>query len=291
MATSSINIQPVKYGSEIHNNRQKELEYVRKDLSYLNEHFNFKSIESAKKEIENLYIEKVGQKMQAKSEPIREAVLIIEQHHTIDDLAKLADQIENRFGIKAIQGYIHKDEGHFDEFEKWNPNLHAHLIFDWQDKQTGKSIKLNRQDMSELQTLVSEGLKMQRGISSDKKHLNATAFKIGAEKEKLNRVHKIGNDLEYLEERKRMAKDELNEAKEKKDLLYEKRDEAYRQLYGLQDQVKELKSEKNLLTEELSNWLANKTAEKQKIIDEMNKEIEREEQAKRQSMKRGYRGF
>jgi archaellum component FlaC len=291
MAKSSINIQPIKFGSELHNNREKKLDYVRPELSHLNEHFNFQTVESAKKEIEDLYVQKVGQKMQTKSEPIREAVLIIEEHHTIDDLAKLADQIENRFGIKAIQGYIHKDEGHKDEFGKWNPNLHAHLIFDWQDKQTGKSIKLNRQDMSELQTLVSESLKMERGISSDKKHLNATAFKIGAEKEKLSKVYKIGNDLEYLEERKRMAKDELNEAKEKKDLLYEKRDEAYRQLYGLQDQVKELKSEKNLLTEELSNWHERKLQEKQKIIEEINKEIEKEEQAKRQSLKRGYRGF
>lgn len=36
---TSINVQPVKGGSEEHNKRKKKLDYVRKDLSHLNEYW------------------------------------------------------------------------------------------------------------------------------------------------------------------------------------------------------------------------------------------------------------
>jgi hypothetical protein len=283
MAKSSINIQPIKYGSEIHNNREKNLDYVRPELSYLNEHFNFKSVESAKKEIEDLYVQKVGQKMQAKSEPIREAVLLVEDHHTIEDLKALANEIEIRFGIYAFQGYIHKDEGHKDEFGKWNSNLHAHLIFDWQDKNTGKSIKLNRQDMAELQTLVSEGLKMERGISSDKKHLNATAFKIGAEKDKLNRLHNIGEDLSLLDEYKRNSKADLKDAAEKKESIYQGRNEIYLEVNELRNELENLTTHMDKILEQkkqeaIEKIRADLAEFKRNELEKIKQEIEVEKQ-------------
>ena len=41
MATkqTSVNVQPVKGGSEEHNKREKQLDYVRKDLSHLNQYW------------------------------------------------------------------------------------------------------------------------------------------------------------------------------------------------------------------------------------------------------------
>lgn len=196
MGKSSINIQPIKEGSEMHNNRDKALDYVRADLTKENESFFKKSVSETQKEITELYEKKLSQKMQAKSTPIREGVLLLDEKHNIQDLQNLAEKIEQRFKIQSIQGYIHRDEGHYNEAREWKPNLHAHLVFDWQDKNTGKTIKLNRQDMAELQTLVATTLGLERGASSDKKHLNALQFKNQEEETRLFKIIEKAKTIE-----------------------------------------------------------------------------------------------
>ncbi len=196
MGKSSINIQPIKENSEIHNNREKVLDYIRADLTKENESFFKRSVSETQKEIAELYEKKVSQKMQAKATPIREGVLLLDAKHNIQDLQNLADRIEQRFKIQSIQGYIHRDEGHYNEAREWKPNLHAHLVFDWQDKNTGKTIKLNRQDMAELQTLVATTLGLERGASSDKKHLNALQFKNQEEEIRLSKIIEKAKTIE-----------------------------------------------------------------------------------------------
>lgn len=47
-----------------------------------------------------------------------------------------------------------------------------------------KSLKLNRNDMAEMQTITAEVLGMERGKSSEKQHLSAIQFKIAAEEQR-----------------------------------------------------------------------------------------------------------
>lgn len=112
MAKTSINIQPVKAGSEEHNLRIKQYDYVRKDLSHLNGSYIRERISPALERIKNNYQKSTGQKMQKKAPPIREGVVLIKQEHTPDDLVKLGKRLEERFGIRLIQAFTHKDEGH-----------------------------------------------------------------------------------------------------------------------------------------------------------------------------------
>lgn len=194
MSKSSIHIEPVKSSSEVHNTRKVELDYVRKDLSDLNESFVICTIQERLSFVEENCKSKTGRSMQAKATPIREGVLLVDNHHTIEDLKRLGFRLEKEFGIKTIQAYLHKDEGHYDsDTNTWKPNLHAHLVFDWTDHTTGKSIKLKRQDMSEIQTVVAEELGLERGVSSDVKHLNAISFKIKKEEERLKLIHGISD--------------------------------------------------------------------------------------------------
>jgi hypothetical protein len=196
MNKSSIHVLPVKVGSENHNQREKELSYVRSDLSHLNSSFVVKSIAEAKEFAEKNCKEKTGRVMQAKATPIREGVLLIGLHHTAADLKKLAGKIEQRFDIKTIQGYCHKDEGHYDkETKEWKPNYHAHMVFDWTDHSTGKSIKMSRDNMAELQTLVAISLGLERGVSSSKIHLNAIQYKSEQERKDLEKIHHLKNGL------------------------------------------------------------------------------------------------
>lgn len=198
MAATSINVQPVKGGSELHNTRGKELDYVRPELTPLNESWQIDTISNRLETIKENYKETTGQQMQQKATPIREGVVVIKEDTTMKDLQDFAQKAEQRFGIKAIQIHIHKDEGHQNGSE-WKPNLHAHVVFDW-TQANGKTCKLNRQDMAELQTLLSLSLKMERGQSSDAKHLNSIQFKNEREKEKALELSKEVKKLETVKE-------------------------------------------------------------------------------------------
>lgn len=184
---TSINVQPVKGGSEEHNKREKKLDYVRKDLSHLNEYWECDTQANRLANIKALYQSKTGQKMQAKATPIREGVVVIQESTTMADLHRLADAYRDRLGIEVFQIAIHRDEG-YQNSKEWKPNLHAHLVFDWTNHETGKSVKLNRQKMAEMQTITAEVLGMERGKSSEKKHLTAQQYKAEAEAQRAEQL-------------------------------------------------------------------------------------------------------
>ena len=47
--------------------------------------------------------------------------------------------------------------------EEWfKPNYNAHFVFDWMKHDTGKSCKLNAEEMTEMQNLTSDILLMER---------------------------------------------------------------------------------------------------------------------------------
>ena len=187
MSKTSIHIEPCKIGSsEQHNQRLKHLDYVRPDLSHQNERWvGVADLPAHLDNLKTLVKDKTGRSMQAKATPIREGVIVIKQDTTIAQLRGLADAIEQRWGIKTLQIYTHKDEGHTDSDGSWKPNLHAHIVFDWVNHDTGKSIKLSKQDMAEMQTMVADCLKMVRGESSDIKHLGAIQYKTQTEEQRL----------------------------------------------------------------------------------------------------------
>lgn len=154
-------------------------------------------------DLKTLVKEKTGRAMQAKATPIREGVIVIKQDTTIEQLRGLADAIEQRWGIKTLQIYTHMDEGHTDSEGAWKPNLHAHIVFDWVDHETGKSIKLSRQDMAEMQTMVADCLEMERGESSDLKHLGAIQYKTQAEEQRLRTLKEQTMKEEQVREQAR----------------------------------------------------------------------------------------
>ena len=214
-----IHFDPVKPGCEIHNWRMKELDYVIKELTPNNEHwvdprYAGKTLSDIRKEIAERYQATVGQKMQAKAAPIREAAVVIKPDTTMADLQLLAKQLEKEFGIKCIQIHIHRDEG----FNKTNPdpsklNLHAHFVADW-THDDGTSLRLGRPDTSRMQTVAAECLKMERGSSSNVKHLNAIQYK---EKKALENI----SSLRSLVRKSFLSKDAKNALYKKIDQLVE----------------------------------------------------------------------
>lgn len=164
MPKSFIKIQPVKSSSEKHNTREIEPKYLiessNKNLCIVDE-----KIADRLEKIKNNYEKNVGQKMQKKATPIREAVILLpDDKNDVNShlLFKLSDELEKNYGIKTFQWHIHNDEGHVNDKGQLKYNYHAHLVFDWTDEK-GKSLKLDKNDLSNIQTLTAEVMQMERG--------------------------------------------------------------------------------------------------------------------------------
>lgn len=197
MASTSINIQPCKIGSsEQHNERTKPLDYVRSELTHLNESWRSddKTLHQHLAEIERAYLDHKGKKMHAKATPIREGVIVIQRSTTMEDLHRFAQACQERWGIVPLQIHIHRDEGYMHA-KDWTSNLHAHIVWRWTDEQ-GITRKLGRHDMVAMQTLLAECLGMERGVASDKKHLSSLQFKVEAEERRLEETQSKLNSFE-----------------------------------------------------------------------------------------------
>ena len=159
--------------------------------------------------------------------PIREGVLLIKPDTTMDDVLCFGEECQKRWGITPLQIFLHKDEGHwlsgepdaedresFRMGDRWfKPNYHAHIVFDWMSHETGKSRKLNDEDMTQMQTLLSDILSMQRGQSKTetrKEHLERNDFII--EKQKTELQH-IDEAKRHKEQQISLAEQELRQVK------------------------------------------------------------------------------
>mgnify|MGYP005505596983 FL=1 len=159
--------------------------------------------------------------------PIREGVLLVRPDTTLADVRKFGEECKQRWGITPLQIFLHKDEGHWlsgqpeaedrESFQiagKWfKPNYHAHIVFDWMNHDTGKSCKLNDEDMTEMQSLASDILLMERGQSkaeTGKKHLERNDFIIKKQKAELQRIEETQR---YKEQQVTLAEQELKQVK------------------------------------------------------------------------------
>lgn len=157
---SSINVQPAKSTSEQHNKREKKLDYVNSKKTHLNFSWEQDSIANVLAKVKLAVKEKTGRSMQKKATPIREGVFNFKENQTDKEIIEAIRSIEKEFGIKPFQIHLHRDEGHTDDGGKWKPNLHGHVIFNWTNMETGKSFKLDKVKMSELQTFLASALSM-----------------------------------------------------------------------------------------------------------------------------------
>ena len=188
---------------------------------WINPDFGSPELQTHYENIKRMVKEKTGRAMQEKERerkgkngkiikvagcsPIREGILLIRPDTTLADVRRFGEKCQRRWGITPLQIFLHKDEGHwlsglpevddkesFQVGERWfKPNYHAHIVFDWMNHDTGKSRKLNDEDMTEMQSLASDILLMERGQSKSvtrKEHLERNDFIIKKQKAELQRM-------------------------------------------------------------------------------------------------------
>ena len=244
IAKASDHVKPCNIEqSERHNRRDAEyiaslnprILYVRTDLSPDNESYVAPDMQGITLQqhydaIKAMVKQKTGRAMQEKkimvtgkngkqkerngSSPIRESVVNIKPDTTMNDLLKYTKKVQERWGIRAIQIHIHRDEGHYenpDDPSTWKPNLHAHIIWDWINHDTGKSYKLGKKDMEELQDMAADTLEMERGqrkSETGREHLEHNDFILFQQKKQSAEL-----DIEIAEKRDRLNTENGNAIK------------------------------------------------------------------------------
>ena len=292
---ASVHVKPCNTAqSERHNRRDAEYIkslnpkklYVRLDLtkhnaSYVAPEMEGVTLDQYLESIRVMVKQKTGRAMQEKdvqytdkngkvrtrngASPIRECVVVTEKGTKLKDLLRFTKEVEKKWGIKALQVHLHRDEGHYEDpadENTWVPNYHAHIIWDWMDHSTGKSIKLNADDMSTMQDMVAEALDMERG---------KTKSETGAD-------HLERNDfiLQKQEKEKKRLEEEKRKAQSEKDKAEKKAQEAKEEAKKAQEEKNEAEQKTKVAKTALAN-AESKITEKQSEIDRLEQRIDIEQ--------------
>ena len=319
---ASVHVKPCNIAqSERHNRRDaeyiKSLDpkklYVRLDLSKYNASYVAPEMEGVtlQQHLESIRVmvkQKTGRSMQEKDveytdkngkvrvrkgcSPIRECVVVINEDTRLKALLRFTRMVEARWGIKALQVHLHRDEGHYEipgDDSTWKPNYHAHIIWDWMDHTTGKSIKLDADDMSAMQDMVAEALNMERGVKKsetgldhlerndfilqkqekEKKQLEEEKRKAQSEKAKAEnkaneakkQARKANEDKEQAEQKAQEAKEEAKKATEEKEDAEQKTKDAKTELSYAESKITEKQAE--------IDSLENRITSKEEVLDRL----------------------
>lgn len=108
-----------------------------------------------------------------------EAVINLEEHHTMDDVKKVADFIHKKYHLTPTAIAIHRDEGYKDKTTgEVKYNYHAHVMFYTVDNGKSQMRTIGKKALSEMQTKVANLLHMERGqVNSKTVRLNHRQYR------------------------------------------------------------------------------------------------------------------
>lgn len=236
---TSFNICSVsvaKYGSAYTHQKPEHratLNYIHSDRTEMNESWHKeyqanghpKTLRNYLADTKKVVKAKTGRAMQKKAEDnvIGEAVVVIDEQTTMEDLQKLGKAMEQRYGWTCVQIHIHRDEGYLGErteemkHREGKYNLHAHMFFITTDLKTGKSWKRQRGEGSVMQDITAQTLDLSRGVKKSeqkkapKETLNVIEYK--AMQEEI-RLRTLKEEREQEEQARAKAKEVEEEASE-----------------------------------------------------------------------------
>ncbi len=306
---ASVHVKPCNIAqSERHNRRDveyiKSLDpkkvYVRLDMSKNNSSYVAPEMKGVtlQEHLESIRVmvkQKTGRSMQEKDveytdkngkvrvrkgcSPIRECVVVINEDTRIKALLRFTRMVETRWGIKALQVHLHRDEGHYEipgDDSTWKPNYHAHIIWDWMDHTTGKSIKLDADDMSAMQDMVAEALDMERGVKKSETgldHLERNDFILQKQEKEKKRLEA---EKRKIQSERDIAKNQARQATEEKTKAEKKAQEAMNLARKALQEKDEADKKAKAAKAELSS-AESKVTEKQSEIDRLEQRVNNEQ--------------
>lgn len=156
-------------------------------------------LKAYEQKIKDDYKKHHNQRMQDKAQPLKEAVLNLEKHHTINDIRKALK--ESNFPLQAAHIAIHRDEGYKHELTgETIKNYHAHIIFVNYDFDKHRTIlrDIRKADFCKSKERLIKALGMEINAEKKaKKHLSR--YQLQYKKEKI--AHKLLIDLREFEKK------------------------------------------------------------------------------------------
>lgn len=250
-------------------------------------------IENAKE----AYIKNTKQKFQAKSYEWS-AVVNIKSDTNMQDLERLAEHFEKKYGFQCYQIAIHRDEGYIENGEK-HINHHAHLEFITLDKNTGKNMYrrelISPKILRQIQTEVAEILQMERGVDkriSKRERIEPRRYaqmKEAERKEQAKLKAEYKQELESKEAELKFKDTKLEQEKLSKKQLAELIEAERKAMLQENKELKEANQQAIYIADDYKRLRAIK--EQQDItIQELNEQIQRikDEAKERENFKNGF---
>lgn len=231
MTISSIHFQKAEVEfAEKHNFRteKKEPEYLldkqyRKTNEYLKLH-----------DPKELYQEQIELRKQNHSRGFAphlkdvywEAVVNLDEKHSLADVKKVADFIQQKYHLQPCSIALHHDEGYTDKDGTVKYNHHAHLCFLTMDKGISTMRKIRSKELRQMQSEVAHLLGLERGKENSKatrldhKQYREKAKEL-AEKDELyeKELYSLEQALDTAHDRDLDTQEELLTLKEQKKIV------------------------------------------------------------------------
>lgn len=283
MTISSIHFQKAQVEfAEKHNFRteQKEPEYLlekryRKTNEYLKLH-----------DVKELYQEQMTLRKQnhcrgfapSLKDVYWEAVVNLNESHSLDDVKKVADFIQQKYKLQTCSIAIHHDEGYKDKNDTVKYNNHAHLCFLTMENGISAMRKIRSKELRQMQTEVAQLLGMERGKENSKAvRLDHKQYR-QVQKDKSQQQALFSTVAELAIQKNEELKSELLSLKKQKAIVEEERKtykeqgdhiaEDYRKLQAL-NKTLHTQEELNQALEKLRQEYKERLALKDKTITEL----------------------
>lgn len=301
---AAAHCNPKKQPALNHNDRTNDnAKTITKELTHLNEYSC--SSDEVRKKIDTLYkkaydnfskycenkngVSKSGkpkglQNFTKKEKCYHEFIYEISEHTTMEQCQELTEKIAELTGFTPLQIAIHRDEIHQNAKGEMQTHYHAHAVFFTLDKDTGLQLarqeaSLNKQNLSKIQTLTAETLKMDRGENRLEK---------GLESPKYIQDYKIYSQYKEMErklqekwfKRQKEIEAKIKELERKEQELKNKEAELNEREKVIQDFIDQLESKHKEKFERINNLYENKKSLVKNILTfgKHNRRIEDEKQ-------------
>lgn len=155
-----------------------------------------------------------------------EAVVNLDEKHSLADVKKVADFIQQKYHLQPCSIALHHDEGYTDKDGTVKYNHHAHLCFLTMDKGISTMRKIRSKELRQMQTEVAQLLSLERGKENSKatrldhKQYREKAKEL-AEKDELyeKELYSLEQALDTAHDRDLETQEELLTLKEQKKIV------------------------------------------------------------------------
>lgn len=155
-----------------------------------------------------------------------EAVVNLDEKHSLADVKKVADFIQQKYHLQTCSIALHHDEGYTDKDGTVKYNHHAHLCFLTMDKGISTMRKIRSKELRQMQTEVAQLLGLERGKENSKatrldhKQYREKAREL-AEKDELyeKELYSLEQALDTAHDRDLETQEELLTLKEQKAIV------------------------------------------------------------------------